>query len=408
MGVQAGELGRHRVIGSSVGSVALAEDGRHDDELIVPRGRIGQHVLLIERRPGDVIAEDVLELDRLGRRGDVVRRDGGEDRVLVQDVIELALEPPKFLVGQPESGEVGDVLDVGAREGGHAPDDSRDMPTPRLRPMTPADLDPVVAAILSEDWGDRRAWFEFAVAHPACHVFVAEDDGGRIVGTGVATVNGPVGWIGTIWVARAARRRGLGQALTAATIDAAEAAGCRTLVLVATDAGRPLYERLGFTVQTWYVTVEAPGLAGVPDAEVGAVVRPFRPADLDAMATLDRAATGEDRRHLLSAFATPGTTRVVTDATDEAAGFVLRAPWGGGATIAPRLDDAIALLRARRVAAGPERRVRAGILLDNQAGAAALERDGWTEAWRAPRLARGEPLVWEPDHVWGQFNHALG
>jgi hypothetical protein len=41
-------------------------------------------------------------------------------------------------------------------------------------------------------------------------------------------------------------------------------------------------------------------------------------------------------------------------------------------------------------------------------GAAALEADGWTEAWRAPRLVRGAALDWHPDRIWGQFNHALG
>jgi hypothetical protein len=119
-------------------------------------------------------------------------------------------------------------------------------------------------------------------------------------------------------------------------------------------------------------------------------------------------ATGEDRGHLLAAFAAPDTTRVATGADGAPAGFVIRAPWGGGATIAPRVDDALAILRARRLAAGPERRVRAGILLDNEAGAAALAAQGWTEAWRAPRLIRGEPLDWRAGHIWGQFNHALG
>lgn len=274
--------------------------------------------------------------------------------------------------------------------------------------MTTADIEPAVAAILADDWGDRRAWFEFAVAHRECRSFVAQDDDESIVGTGVVTINGPVAWIGTIWVATAARGRGLGRALTEAPIDEAEAAGCRTLVLVATAAGRPLYERLGFTVQTWYRTMEAPGVATPSDDRGGGTVRAFRPDDLEVMAALDQEATGEDRRHLLAAFAAADTTKVVTLRGDQPAGFVIRAPWGGGATVAPHAADARAILRARREAAGPGRRVRAGILLENEAGAAALTADGWTEAWRAPRLVRGRPLDWHPDHIWGQFNHALG
>ena len=66
------------------------------------------------------------------------------------------------------------------------------------------------------------------------------------------------------------------------------------------------------------------------------------------------------------------------------------------------------LLRARRHASVPDKRVRCGILLDNEAGAEALEREGWTEAWRAPRLFRGAAMTWQPGHLWGQFNHAIG
>lgn len=275
--------------------------------------------------------------------------------------------------------------------------------------MTPADIDPVSAAILADDWGDRRAWFRFAVDHPGCTVLVADVDG-EVVGTGVATRNGSVAWIGTIWVASAWRGQGLGRRLTEAPIEAAEAAGARTLVLVATAAGRPLYERLGFELQTWYVTVEAPGRAGVraPDDGAAARLRAFRPDDLGAMSRLDLAATGEDRAHLLAAFASPDGTRIVTGPDDDPRGFMIRAPWGGGATIVPDLDDAMMLLGGRRDAYPADRKVRAGTLLDNEAGLARLAADGWTEAWRAPRLIRGEPLTWTPEAIWGQFNHALG
>ena len=277
--------------------------------------------------------------------------------------------------------------------------------------MAAADIEPASVAMAADDWGDRRTWFTFAVHSPACRAFVAVDADGGIAGTGVATINGPVGWIGTIWVRSDLRRRGLGSALTAATIDVAEAGGCRTLVLVATDQGRPLYEGLGFEVQTWYRTMEAQGLATAasrePTSDGPTLVRAATSADLDDIVALDREATGEDRSVVLRGLVDPEATRVVA-AEGHVRGFLARAPWGGGATIAPRLEDAMALVTARRIATAPGRRVRCGILLDNLAGAAALERAGWTEAWRAPRLIRGDALEWHPEHIWGQFNHALG
>ena len=272
--------------------------------------------------------------------------------------------------------------------------------------MTVDDVDAAADAILRDDWGDRRGTFAFVAAHDRCRGFVATV-GRTVVGTGIATLNGPVGWIGTIWVDQSHRRQGLGRALTKATIDAAESAGCRTLVLVATEAGRPLYEGLGFEIQSRYVILEAPGLGGT-GAPPTSGVRAFRDGDLEAMRTMDAIVTGEDRGHLLSAFAGPDSTRVLDRPDGGLGGFVVRAPWGGGATIAPDPDDAMTILTARRLAAPPEHRVRAGLLSENAAGLERLAKVGWTQVWTAPRLIRGEPLDWRPDAIWGQFNHALG
>jgi len=278
------------------------------------------------------------------------------------------------------------------------------MQLPVIRPMTPADVDPIVEAFLREQWGDRRLNLAFATTHPRMHPFVADADG-VVVGTSLVTLNGPVGWIGTIWVEPAWRHRGVGLALTQVAIDTAEAAGCATLALVATTAGRPMYERLGFEVQTWYRVLEAPGLEpGAADSRI----RPYRPDDLAAMAILDATATAEDRAHLLAAFATPDTARVLMHDDGSLDGFVVRPPWGGGATVAPRLADAEAILRARRLAAGPGRAVRAGLLTENEAGLERLGSTGWTESYRAPRLIRGAVPAWQPSAIWGQFNLALG
>jgi predicted N-acetyltransferase YhbS len=303
--------------------------------------------------------------------------------------------------------------------------------------MSPADVDAATEIIRRADWGDRRAWFEFAVSHPQCRPIVAVADG-EIVGTGVGTANGHVGWVGTIWVAPDRRGAGLGRALTQAVIDRLESAGCQTLVLVASVEGRRLYERMGFELQTTYRILEAAGLSlEGSDAAAGPTspaatadvaadeansaaareaaddaatidVRPFAAGDLDAMAALDAAATGEDRAHLLRRFANAASTKVAVGADETVLGFVVRAPWGGGATIAGDARSAMAILAARRRASGPGGRVRVGLVAENIEGLRALEDGGLRPIWSAPRLIRGTPPRWRPEWIWGQFNHAVG
>ena len=281
--------------------------------------------------------------------------------------------------------------------------------------MRPADVDAATEALLRGDWGERRAWFAFVAGHAGCHPVVAEDDG-AIVGTGVGTTNGAVGWVGTIYVVPERRREGLGHALTQRVCDGLEAAGCRTLVLVATDEGRRLYERMGFEVFDRYATLERHATGtGAPEGSAAARVdgaramTAFTRADVPEAAALDRAATGEDRAHLLAAFSEePGGLALRGGADGRLRGFLCRAPWGGGATIAADPEDARVILAERLRAAERGHRVRAGVLASNEAGLAMLHRDGWTDAWTAPRLARGAPIEAPLSGIRGQFNHALG
>ena len=282
------------------------------------------------------------------------------------------------------------------------------MPAPVLRPLLATDIDRATEMVLGHGWGVRREWLAFAAAHDRCVPMVADVDG-EIVGTGVGTVSGTAGWIGSIFVAPDQRGHGLGVAITQAVIDRLDAAGCRTLVLVATADGRRLYERMGFEVQTHYRILQAVGLPPAPDTSGdGAAVRDFAAADLEAILALDREGTGEDRGHAIRRFATVDSTRVLPGHDGQVEGFVIRAPWGGGATVARSADAALRIITARRRAAGPEGRVRVGLVDENAGGLARLAEVGLRLMWSAPRMVRGEPLAWRPETIFGQFNHAMG
>jgi GNAT superfamily N-acetyltransferase len=277
------------------------------------------------------------------------------------------------------------------------------MTTPFLRAMAPADVEPATEMILRNDWGVRRDWLEFATSQPNCYPIIAEADG-QVVATGVGTANGEVGWIGTIFVEPGWRGRGLGRSITQSIIGRLDGAGCRTLALVATNEGRQLYERMGFDVQTQYRILQAVGLPPI-DAPDG--VRSFQTVDLPGVIELDREGTGEDRTHAINRFAAPETARVLVNG-DGVDAFVIRAPWGGGATLARTPDAALRIITARRRAAGPEGRVRVGLLDENAEGMARLTEVGFRLTWSAPRMVRGESHVWHPEWIYGQFNHAMG
>ncbi len=270
--------------------------------------------------------------------------------------------------------------------------------------MRRADVAGAAHAIESGGWGDRRVHLEFTAERSASHAFVAEADG-EIVGTSLGTVNGAVGWVGLVFVSPQVRGQGLGAALTARAIDVLEKAGCGTLILVATEMGRPLYERLGFRLDTNYQTFVAPGL---PDGPSDPGIRPITLADAAVVAAADRLATGEDRAHLVSALIEQGDGWLLTDPAGSHRGHVIRPPWGGGSTIADDPADAIRLLDQRRRAVGPARDVRCGILDENAEGRRILESRGWTHVRTHPRLIRGRPIDWRPSAIWGQFNFALG
>ncbi len=281
------------------------------------------------------------------------------------------------------------------------------MTTPFLRAMSPADVEPATEMILRNDWGVRRDWLEFATTQAVCFPVIAEANG-AVIATGVGTANGAVGWIGTIFVEPAWRGQGLGRAITQSIIGSLDGAGCRTLALVATDEGRQLYERMGFEVQTQYRILQAVGLPPI-DAPDG--VRSFEADDLPGLIDLDREGTGEDRAHAITRFAAPETTRVLVNPArddDSLDAFVIRAPWGSGATVARTPEAALRVITARRRAAGPEGRVRVGLLDENAEGMARLAEVGFRLLWSAPRMVRGEPHDWHPEWIYGQFNHAMG
>lgn len=211
------------------------------------------------------------------------------------------------------------------------------MPGLVLAPFAPAHIPQAVALSRAEGWPHRAE--DWALLSGLGHG-VAALRGGTVVGTALATVFGPVGLCSMILVEAGSRGQGLGRRLVAAAMETAAPQEWR---LVATPAGMPLYGALGFQPRG-QITQHQGLWSGVGRAADWA-----GPGDLEALSELDRAATGAERRPLLSALLSAGRIAALR-APGGIAGYAALRRFGrgevAGPVIAPDPEAARALLSA--------------------------------------------------------------
>jgi predicted N-acetyltransferase YhbS len=258
-----------------------------------------------------------------------------------------------------------------------------------IRRARPGDLEPALR-VMARNFGTPYlvpSVHTLVAEAPAGHLFVAVADD-VVVGTSSAVSFGPTGWVGGVTVAPEARGRRLGQALTEAALEAL--GEHETVSLLATPAGQPIYERLGFVAEIEYRVFGAPEDVA-PAAPDGLV-----PASPELVAALDREATGEDRTLALAA----GLGRAL--ATPDGAGVVVRPPWPGCPVIARDPAAGAALLAATL---DPGARLAAPA--SNGPAMAALTALARPQR-SVLRMRRGARIAWRPEHVWGVFSLFFG
>jgi predicted N-acetyltransferase YhbS len=262
-----------------------------------------------------------------------------------------------------------------------------------IRLATPTDYDAALKII-----GDA---FGMAAVAPTVHtvvadseygqLLVAEDEDGRIVGTGASVGFGTTGWIGGIAVTEQARGRGLGRALTEAAIDALGPRG--TYLLLASELGRPIYDRLGFVPEQLYRKFWTPEHV-IP---VPSDIRPLTAADRRAVAALDARVTGEDRALAVDVGLVGGV------ATLDLSAVALRPPWPALPILARDPYAGAVMLGA---VLGPG--IRVAVPEANEPAVDALLAHGATEGEPVLRMRRGPAVPWRPEELWGVFSLFFG
>ncbi|MBY4609087.1 GNAT family N-acetyltransferase [Rhizobium sp. 9T] len=189
----------------------------------------------------------------------------------------------------------------------------------------PHHLGAAVALARQAGWPHRVEDWQMALALSEGMVAIEDD---RVVGTVLVTpYKQDCATINMVIVDETMRGRGLGRSLMDAAL---QIAGDRPLRLVATTAGLPLYQKLGFH-ETGTV-LQHQGLAGEFPAPAGTDVAIAD--DLPAIMALDRLAFGADRENLLSYLAKVGEFAVIRRGGG-VSGFACLRAFGRGEVIGP-------------------------------------------------------------------------
>jgi predicted N-acetyltransferase YhbS len=239
---------------------------------------------------------------------------------------------------------------------------------------------------------------EFNLASSGSQMFVGCHDG-LVVGVAGCACFGRTGWLGNVAVEDDFRGQGLGRAISQTAVGWLHQAGAETVLLTATDLGKPIYERLGFADDGVSYGIWKQQHAPILGSDRSATVQP---GQIDDVIRQDADATGEDRRSYL----TPLADRARVVAGHSQAGYWVALPWGGGPVIAADRAAARPLI-VEMIRTSPGSRL--AFPEPNVHGAALAVSLGFHLARRVRRMRLGPTVPgYRPGMIYNVFSLAAG
>jgi GNAT superfamily N-acetyltransferase len=161
----------------------------------------------------------------------------------------------------------------------------------QIHPFISADL-PLLTLLQPEGWPDIVPVHTFYVTSSFCFP-VKLTIANELVGVGTTIMHNDVAWLAHIIVHPDYRNRGLGKVITKALIDAVDPRVCKTIYLIATTLGEPVYEKLGFVTETEYLFYK--DIIPADNYYPSINIIPYNTTFHDQIQRIDQIVSGENR-----------------------------------------------------------------------------------------------------------------
>lgn len=223
-----------------------------------------------------------------------------------------------------------------------------------------------------------------------------------------ATNYGAFAYVGFMAVHPAAQRRGLGLALMQFLLARLDEQQLPLVLLDASAAGQPLYEKLGFVAHEETLLFQHPGTFIQPTQPPR--VQPISMRELAELVQWDTLAFGANRQKvlqtLISAF--PERAFMLRDTTGEITGYLLAQKTRIGPWVMRQPQEAEALLQAALTLTYDEK-VSVVVPAENQAAIALLRRYGFEQVRANRHMGRGQAeLPGQRHRIYAQTSFAVG
>lgn len=161
----------------------------------------------------------------------------------------------------------------------------------QLHPFSVTDL-PLLTSLQPEGWPDIVSAFIFYEASPFCFP-IKITLAGELVGIGTTIVHHDVAWLAHIIVHADYRNRGIGTCITQSLIKSIDSRVCKTIYLIATEAGAPVYEKSGFETETEYLFYKDVALSN--NSCLSPHIHIYHTRYKEQVGYIDRIISGEER-----------------------------------------------------------------------------------------------------------------
>lgn len=198
----------------------------------------------------------------------------------------------------------------------------------------------LIDALEPEGWGSLIPRFRFFLSFENCFAF-KQMEGDVVAALGAVICFPDAYWLACIITHPEYQRQGRGEIVTKFLIDTVVNNPAAAIQLIATDAGFPLYRKLGFIEDGTYLHFQwEENSFSFPD---DVSVFPIAATDRSSVMELDRLQSGENREALLSAYLEDA---VVVRRGDRITGFCLPS-FGEGLIVADDADAGLSLMKWR-------------------------------------------------------------